>query len=283
MTATRTLRIDRQGRTFEDEDAKLIPVVSVDPALEDGLLIAVGSVPGASVVHKFGRNDTVITTGTGADIWSPGGDYTGWIQTAVAVRIKAGGDAADDAAGAGAQSVLISGLDQDWAPATDVVATAGASASLPTTTTFIRVNRCYVVDVGTYGAGVGSNVGDIVIETTGGVVMAQIDALSAQTEMAIWAVPAGVTAYLSSFHVHVGGGSKTTTVSVFARENADVTSSPFGATRLRERFVELAGYVPISYPSPPRFTEKSDVWVRGLSQTQANAVSATLCLTLIDN
>ena len=87
--------------------------------------------------------------------------------TAAAVRIKAGGDVADTAAGTGARTVTVYGLDATYKPVQETITTAGASASALTTQTFLRVNR---VEVTTAGSSL-NNVDDIIIETAAGVVL----------------------------------------------------------------------------------------------------------------
>ena len=89
-------------------------------------------------VHKFGENPAVGTTEE--DIWFGGGLYN-WLQSAATVRIAAGGNAADDSAGAGAREIQVEGLDSNWDEATELITTNGASASTATSTSFIRVNR----------------------------------------------------------------------------------------------------------------------------------------------
>jgi len=268
---------------YEDGTAGgMVPAVKVVEGVS-ALDLSMGRVPGVSCVQKFGQNASVQTSGTGEDIWSAGGNYTGWIQVALAVRIKAGGDAADDAGGAGAQSVTIEGLDENWALASETVVTNGTSVSLPTTTKFIRVFRAYAAAAGTYGTGVGSNVGTIVIENTTPVVMAQIEAVAGQTEQAIYSVKASCTAYMSALHIYVGAATKTSTVSLYKRLNGDDIVTPFGATRIVQRFSAIAGYTPITFDCMPSFPAMTDIWVRGVSQTQANAVSATFDLYLVDD
>jgi hypothetical protein len=61
--------------------------------------------------RKFGANPAV---GNGAfeDIWYNGGSYT-LLTSAETVRVKAGGNAADDSAGAGARTITVYGLDEN--------------------------------------------------------------------------------------------------------------------------------------------------------------------------
>ena len=79
-------------------------------------------------------------------------DYTGlsfgiaasasfaWLTAADEVRIKAGGDANDTAAGSGAQEVTVWGLLADLTFAKEAIATNGATVSTKTTQKFFRVS-----------------------------------------------------------------------------------------------------------------------------------------------
>jgi len=84
---------------------------------------------------------------------------------ATTLRIKAGGDALDTAAGAGAREVTLQGIDELGNEVTESLATAGASASAVTTNKFIRLYRAWVSSVGRYGTmAAGGHEDDIVIE-----------------------------------------------------------------------------------------------------------------------
>ena len=110
-----------------------------------GIECAEGNTAGCRVVHKFGRNPSV---GAAKEIISTLATY--WQPIAAeTVRVKAGGNANDTAAGSGCREITIEGLDGSWAEASEAEATAGASASTATTTTFIRVFRAYCSSMGT--------------------------------------------------------------------------------------------------------------------------------------
>lgn len=254
------------------------PVLNVRNATDVDLDTAVGTIGGRSGERKFGSNDDV---GTGAqeDIWIVGGAYP-FPSTALAVRVKVGGNAADDTAGANAQEVTVVGLDENWAVATEAIATAGASASSATTTTFIRIHRAYVSGTGTYGA---TNLADIDIETTGGTTLCRLAAGFGQTQLAIASVPAGKTAYIRRIHVKVNSG-KTATVYLWRRDDADVVIAPMGAKRLMWDFLDAPGGVHDErWMSLEPVGEKSDFWFSSIANTSAAQVSCQCDYTLVDN
>jgi len=239
-------------------------------------MIAEGLDPSRSLVHKFGANDDV--GATAEDIWTPGGTYT-FPQAAETVRIKSGGNAADAAAGAGAREVTIVGLDENWNLVSEAVATAGASQSLATTATFIRVFRAYVSSVGTYGA---ANTGAIQIEnTTSTTVLAYIGAGLGQTEMAIYTVPANKKAYLLGIEATVDT-NQSADLRMWRREQADDVTVPFQAKRLVTRFLALGTAADRVIKALVEFPEKTDIWMDATSGGASSLVAASFDLVLVD-
>ena len=174
--------------------------------------VARGSVNGHSGLIKFGR--IPVTTGGADDLIWPGGAFT-YLTTASTIRVQAGGNAADDVAGTGAQTITIEGLDENYAEITDTISLAGASASTATTNTYLRVHRAYVRLVGSGE----DNAGNIVIEAvTGGTTQAYIPAGDGQTEQLMYTIPANKTAYITGTKISLidqQGGATTQHVGHF--------------------------------------------------------------------
>lgn len=242
--------------------------------------VARGRKEGHSRIYKFGRNADV---GTGAyeAVWAYGGAYN-FLQAASALRIQAGGNAADTAAGAGAQTITVYGLDENWDEVSETISTNGASASSPTSTTFIRVYRAVVSTVGTYHA---ANTGAITIETTGGTVVGYIAAGLGQTQMAIYSVPAGKTAYMAyaSAEISASGGSKSATIRFFIAPGADDVSTPYNGVNLLGVLDGGSGKYYYDFPAFPSFPEKTDLWAEAIADTNATQVAVRFQLILIDN
>ena len=221
-----------------------------------GVAIATGTAGAAwSSERKFGHREGV--TATPADVWTgTANDYPFAIAPDV-MRVAAGGDIADDAAGAGARSVTIVGLAAGtWAEAQETVATAGIGASAPTAQSFIRVFRCFVEDVGAYGA---SNVADISVETTGGVELCHIQAARSRSQMAIWTVPAGKTAWVVQPAISVEGNFQASMV-LNVRQSADTVLAPFAPTVTLFEVDGLTGTSAFMKEVPIEVPGRSDVW-----------------------
>ncbi len=236
-------------------------------------------VPGMSGTSKFGSNPN-ISTAANETIWAGGGRYV-WATAAETVRIAAGGDANDTAAGTGGREVTIQGLDADFREVEAVLATAGASASAATTQTFLRINRAFVSENGTYHE---ANVGDIAIEgVTSGNTYAVLRAGKGQSQLGFYTVPAGKTAVMDDFTVGVnrsGGAATNVDVDFMQTQNLD---TGFASERL---FITKGGSLGESSPSPTVFVfpEKTDIEaICRFCSANNTAVSVRWQIVLYDN
>ena len=227
------------------------------------------------LVYKFGANSAVGTTAE--DIWAAGGKYS-WPTVAETVRIRSGGNAADDSNGAGAQTVLVIGLDSNLAEIMETITTAGASASSATTDAFFRINRAYVATTGTYG---GSNTGDIIIEnTTSTDILAQIVALRGQTQQAIYTVPANWTAHLMKLAINIDS-IKVATTRLNIRLNADITTGAMSPWRIQHEFLGLSASTFLDFDTFPTFVAKTDIAIEGLVTATTGGINAEFHLALV--
>lgn len=238
-----------------------------------------GKVTGYSMVHKYGRNGSV-PDGTWEFVNRL--KFTGWpLSAATTVRIKAGGDVADTAAGAGAREVTVQGIDDSFNEVTKAIATAGASASAATTTSFWRVHRAWVSAVGTYG---GANTGAVTIENSGGGTdLIEIGgAGKGQSQFAAWTVPIGKTAYWLGMHAQVDT-NKSANVRVYTRADMDVTSAPMKSKRLRSFFAVKGDFC--YSPKAPEFAipAKTDFWVEASGDGAICAVTVNFELLVVDD
>lgn len=243
--------------------------------------IAAGDIAGLSWIFKYGANHAV--GGTYEPVWTGSAAYPGWITSASTVRVASGGDVNDTVAGSGARKIIVIGLDENWEDAEEEIELAGAAASASTTTTFIRVFRAYVSEAGTYASPV--NVDDIVIETTGGTTLAQIDGDEGQTLMCLYTVPAGKTAYL--YRVNMSSSqvaNQEANFRLFKRENADVTSAPVSSNRVIMHHHGLSGHAGMAIDCRISFPEKTDIWMEAQQGgSQSPEVGADVELLLVDN
>jgi hypothetical protein len=195
--------------------------------------VAKGNISGASIVHKFGQYNSIPTTFT--TVARLGVYQTPQAASATTLRVKAGGDANDTAAGTGAREITLEGLDSSGNVITETLATAGASASSATSASFMRLYRAYVSASGTYATQTtASHSAEIVIENgAGGTDWCEI-ALNglarSQTEIGAYTIPTGYTGYLLSAH-GFSDSSKVTEFIFFKRESILDAAAPYQAMR----------------------------------------------------
>jgi len=210
--------------------------------IECGLEIKAGAINGLTHIHKFGSNEAV---GTSYVPVANGGFYrTPQPAAATKLRIKAG-DIVDTAAGAGAREVTLIGLDETGAEVTETLATAGTSASALTTATFIRLYRAWVSASGTYAStAAGSHDSAIVIEKGAGsedwATISVTGFPHSQSEIAIYSVPLGYTAYINNITVTVDS-TKTADILAFEREGILDAAAPYSAMRVWLQLKAVSG------------------------------------------
>jgi len=247
-----------------------------------GLQTSAGLVYKAGVVHKFGYNPAVGTTFVPI---SQGGIYrTPQAASATTLRVKAG-DVADTAAGAGAQAVTLIGLDQTGTEVTETLATAGTSASAVSTNTFMRLYRAYVSASGTYAtATAGSHEAAIVIEKGAGsedwLTISATGFPRAQSEVAVYSVPLGYTAYLFGLSIWVDSG-KAMDIVMFKRENILEAAAPYSAMREFAYFTALTGTVTEQFKFPMKFPALTDFGAMGTVGATTGAVAVDMEIAII--
>ena len=238
-----------------------------------------GNVTGHSCVHKYGRHDAV-PNGTWEHISLLPFATTNFRTTAAAMRIAAGGNAADTAAGAGAREVTIQGIDSTLAEVTSVIATAGALASAATTELYWRVHRTWVSGVGTYMA---ANTADVVIEdSAGGASMIKIATEEGQSQFAGFTIPTGKKGYLLSVHVTVDA-NKTADIRCFTRKSMTDVTAPMPAKRLKLFWDGLLGQFRFS-PRVPEIELDAieDIWFEARGSGAQTEVSLDFELLIVD-
>lgn len=244
---------------------------------EEALNISLGRVDGTSAFRKFGANTSVGTARE--DIWSVGGVYP-WPVVAETVRIKAGGNIADTSAGAGARSIIIEGLDENWEVVTETLATAGVNASTSTSAAFYRVYRVTVASVGEY---TGRNVGVITIEnTTTNGVLAEIQAEYGQTQMTQYTVPGDKKALLFPPSITVDA-NQPSNVRICQRRNADVFLAPFSPVRIVFEVDAFIGSKDFTEIFPILLPGKTDIWAEGSAAAATASINIRYALMLVED
>ncbi len=234
--------------------------------------IAEGIVPDHDLIRKFGHNGAI---GASLEtVWTASTLYT-WIPTATILKISSG-DVDDNSGGDGARTVEIIGLDANYDEQSEIVILTGQTAK-NTIGTYIRIHRMIVRT-----AGVSEGNEGILYAGTGNVVTgvpaniyATVPVGTNQTEMALWTVPAGHTAFLVQTY-GFSSASKSTEFELRVR--------PFGEVlQIKYRFHTLdSGYI-MDLPFPLVMTEKSDVEICVLAGATGGDASAGFSCWYEDN
>jgi hypothetical protein len=249
-------------------------------------LIAAGKITGYKYVFKFGEMN--LTTAfrafwQGADTY---GDYN--FLTAASTMEAISTNAGDTAAGAGARKIKIFGLDASFNEIEEEITMNGTSASASTTQSFIRVFRAFVSESGSYivnSSSSGSNLGSITVRETGaGEPQAYIGNSNgyAQTQQAIYTIPAGYTAFLYQIEFSADS-TKVIDVYMWQRANADNFTPPVSARRIVHEFKDQGGNQNIVFPFPLKFDEKTDIWLAGKIASGTGEAGGSFELLLIEN
>jgi hypothetical protein len=246
------------------------------PQIDIPLWRSRGLIPGQQAILKFGSNHDV---GTAAleDVWMAGGIYP-WPLSAQPLQVRAGGNAADTGAGAGARTIRIVGLDTNFNEITEDLTLAGAAASLPTAQSFRRVNQASVQTAGTYG---GANVGTIIVENTVSLtILAQIDAQFARARQSMYTVPLGRSLYVDVFSFSVEA-TKSISLWAYVRQDADIIVAPFTAKTVAWHVDAGSGLSEVTPGSPVRVPAKADLWVGAQASGSAGALDISYTGTLV--
>jgi hypothetical protein len=182
---------------------------------------ALGLAPGYAYIEKVGFNPDVDAASAPEDVWNGGGLYTGFPSVSETLELFSS-SAADTAAGTGARTVRLVGLDADGRAQFENV-TLNGTTPVVTLNTWSRVNRAYVLGAGSGGA----NVGGITIRhsSTTANVFAVLPPGRNQTQVANYTIPAGFRGLVTHLRVAVSNQQSTAQeaeVQLLVRESGGV-------------------------------------------------------------
>lgn len=247
-----------------------------------GLAIARGLVTGVTYVHKFGSAPDFDFADGAITVWDGADDGASWenmvydYSTTADIQYLTSSDNAD------VQTIQIQGLDSDYNLVTQTKTLTGQT-SVAIDTPLIRVFRMKnsnSVDLA----------GHVFLSTTtaiaSGVPLAIdirciIQPENNQTEMAIYTVPAGKTAYVRSWYSSSAGAKRATNIIIRLRARA-----LDGVWQLKHKMA-WSGDIPYQhkYDEPQAFGEKTDIEITAelAASTTDAAVSAGFDIVLVDN
>ena len=240
--------------------------------------VAKGNIVGHSIVSKYGANHAVPNASFEL-VSTLSAAYAGFLAAATTVRIKAGGDAEDDAAGDGARSVFVEGINDSLARDSEEIVTNGVDVSSSTTKSFWRIDRAYVGDAGVYATPY--NTADIVIENTAGTAdLIMIEAEEGQSQHAYSAIPTGVDAYLLGYEITIDS-AQAADFRFCTRANLDDVAAPVSPRRIKRHWQGLLEPVLREFEAPVFLVSgPAEVWFDAAGGGGATEVTATFELLL---
>jgi hypothetical protein len=248
-----------------------------------GMLLTGDEFHDFDTMFKFGHNPAV---GTSFVCISPGGLCNlPKPADATTLRVKAGGNAADTADGAGARSVLLQGLNELGVEIQEVLALAGASASLPTVQTFMRLYRVIVLETGVYPTDFTTNgaAADITIENGAGgtdwLIVTVNGHADCQSQVAFFSVGKGQRAYLSSVNMFVDSNKAVDLLLVVRQNIMNVTN--YTPMRVGSTLAGIEAHVQVPFTEPPRFEEFTDIAL--LAKVATGTAAVSVMMTFIMN
>ena len=231
-------------------------------------------------IFKFGFNTAV--SNTGETIWLQGGVYT-WQAAAATISVTSSStdDDGDPTSNTGAHTVVVEGLDANYAAQSETVTLNGTTV-VNTANTYLRVHRMYVATAGTgltnagviYAATSGDTYTTPGVPNTATKIISTIGAGEGQTLQAFYTVPAGYTAYLTDVMAGSVEATNATTIDIRKREFG-------GAFRTRHKFVVFKSTTQLHYDVPLVLPEKTDIEIVGTSAAGTPDVDASFNLILI--
>lgn len=240
---------------------------------DENLKIAMGVYPGVSAINKFGRNPA-IGSGATEDIWDGSAAYV-FPATALMVKMS---QTTNQVAMKG-KTVVVEGLDANFAAVTQTVTLNASDTTTPVvlSTALIRVNRMYVT------ANVVTDQSIRLHNSAESQDYSVILAGNNQTLQAIYTVPAGKKAFMTSLYavINPGGGNPTSLdIKLWNTDNAN----GFAKQLKFELGIDLDFAAHIRHPFSPykMFPAQSDIWLGATTVAATASVAAGFDLILVD-
>jgi len=235
--------VDENGDAYGVKEVDGKPRVSCVPYTYD---IAEGSIAGHAPVRRSGKNNDV---GTSFEIVAQAGGTYYWHPTAEQMNVVST-DADDTAAGNGARTLRIQGLDTDYALISDTVTLNGTTAVV-TNLSFLRVLVVEVLTIGTSG----TNEGTITVkDSTDTYTLATIGVAEGRSSAVVFTVPADMTFFMTSWDGSEDS-SKGSEIAIYKRD--------FGGAWQQLRLKKIIDFAfDFPFDLPLVFAEKTDIMIQ---------------------
>lgn len=256
--------------------------MTYNPNSQFELEVSRGNIPGVTFINKFGTNHAVGTTYE--DVWEQG-DL--WVAMPLATLVEvASTDANDTAAGSGARTLVIEGLDDSGLLVSDIIILDGQNPVL-SSEIFSFINRAYIGTAGATGFNEGilyvaddSTAWTAGVPDTAAAIQVNIALGQGQTQQMIYTVPFDKFAFVTGGYISADGTKVCTyrfylTTRSLVTDVVGVQRVAFEATVTGGSFIKpFIPYVAL----PPGSTAHVEAKV----DSSSAAVSAGLDIYLVD-
>lgn len=283
-TAQTFMRLQCIAGGFQTLSAALNSTISLDAdaivtrSLPSILELGRGRFIGITKNNKSGRNGDIDTATVPEWIWENGGVYTGFpLGDPETLRVVST-DANDTAAGTGARSVRVTGLDENWLIQTETIPLNGTTPSTGSLL-FRRVHTAFVSSTGNSNQAFNAGIITVSHSITTANVFLTIQPGRNQSNAAVYTVPDGKIGIKLGLKIEVDRANASSVAGfVWVREPGAPARyrRPFTASNT-SRFEEEP-YGGLTYPA------KTDIGVVVTSCTANNtAVQASFDIILVDD
>jgi len=180
------------------------------------LEIAKGNIPKHSIITKFGFNPDVDTGTFPEDLWGQSGTYVA--PTAARVHNFVSTSVNDTAAGTGARTILIYGIDGSYNRVTETITMNGV-VNVASVNSYFHIHLVQVITAGSTGNNVGLITGTAVTDAT---ITISVLATQNQSVSSIYMVPVGYKGYLMVARARMDNATANSSAIV------QVLNKPFG-------------------------------------------------------
>jgi len=241
------------------------------------LQLSRGQIADHKRLFQFGANTNIQTTTS--TVWT--GTTSNYVYpSAATVMTVSSSSASDAAAGTGARTVFISGLDANYAEISETVTLNGQTA-VNTVNSYLRLSTMTVITAGSGGTAVGTiYIGTGTVTTGVPAVIYNLIPVGYNTDaQCVWTVPAGYTAYMTSCTWTAGN----TTANLLI--TGALLSRVIGGVFIIESTCKFNVGTSFDrhFDTPVAFAEKTDIEMRLGSSTAGSAGTAEFHLIYIKN
>ena len=245
------------------------------------ILFGRGLIKNTTVLRVVSRSP-VTAVSTINDLWPVTGNLIHQIAASPIDIVSA--SANDTAAGSGARTLMVTGLDANFDQISETIALNGLTP-VQTVNSYIRHHSTSVLTSGVYmGTTTPSHAGDITFSYSGtadpaGLITDFEGFSNASTFSSHRTIPRGFVGFLRALNINTDQQSPST-VAIFTRPGANVVTAPFSGGGTAAIIESLQGTATFNIPTPFAVNEFTDVWLSHRPNSNNTTASASFALDL---